>query len=228
MTVHLIKLCVGVETVNELADWQDERLKRLKRENKPPELCHRTLQTPRRRDEILDGGSLYWVIKGYVLVRQRIVDLRADEKEDGTACCGIVLHPQLVGTRAHPRRAFQGWRYLEAYDAPETPRDLPRAPRRYRPACAKSFASFGSSTGSGRGHRRRCRSAASCRATRPPARAGNVRRQQLLAPGCRHRAPRHSRTARSRRARCRRVPALQPRRERRRCGRPLPLLRSHG
>ena len=118
MTVHLIKLCVGVETVNELADWQDERLKRLKREKKTPELCHRTLQTPRRRDEILDGGSLYWVIKGFVLVRQRIIDLRADMKEDGTACCGIVLDSELVATRAHPRRAFQGWRYLEAADAP--------------------------------------------------------------------------------------------------------------
>jgi hypothetical protein len=119
MTVHLIKLCAGVETVSELADWQDERLKRrLKREKKTPELCHRTLQTPRRRDEILDGGSLYWVIKGFVLVRQRIIDLRADTKEDGTACCGIVLDSELVATRAHPRRAFQGWRYLEAADAP--------------------------------------------------------------------------------------------------------------
>jgi hypothetical protein len=119
MTVHLIKLCVGVETVKELADWQVERLKRLKRERKTPELCHRTLQTPRRRDEILEGGSLYWVIKGFVLVRQRIVDLRADVKEDGTACCGIVLDRELVPTRAHPRRAFQGWRYLDAADAPK-------------------------------------------------------------------------------------------------------------
>jgi hypothetical protein len=119
MTVHLIKLCVGVETVKELADWQVERLKRLKRERKTPELCHRTLQTPRRRDEILDGGSLYWVIKGFVLVRQRIADLRADVKEDGTACCGIVLDRELVPTRAHPRRAFQGWRYLDAADAPK-------------------------------------------------------------------------------------------------------------
>ncbi|MGA7458455.1 MAG: DUF1489 domain-containing protein [Methyloceanibacter sp.] len=119
MTVHLIKLCVGVETVHELAEWQDERLKRLKRERKTPELCHHTLQTPRRRDEILDGGSLYWVIKGFVLVRQRIVDLRTDMKEDGTACCGILLDRALVATRAHPRRAFQGWRYLEAADAPK-------------------------------------------------------------------------------------------------------------
>ena len=76
MTVHLIKLCVGVDTVKELADWQDERLKRLKRAGKTPELCHRTLQTPRRREEVLDGGSLYWVIKGFVLVRQRVLDLQ--------------------------------------------------------------------------------------------------------------------------------------------------------
>jgi hypothetical protein len=118
MTLHLVKLCVGCDTVKELADWQIERLKRLKRERKRVELCHRTLQTPKRRDEILDGGSLYWVIKGFVLVRQRIIDLRPDTKDDGTACCGIVLDQKLVATRAQPRRAFQGWRYLEAADAP--------------------------------------------------------------------------------------------------------------
>lgn len=119
MTVHLIKLCVGCDTVEELAIWQAERLKRLKRARKTPELCHRTLQTPRRRDEVLDGGSLYWVIKGFVLVRQRVLDLRPDAKDDGTACCGIVLDKELVATRAHPRRAFQGWRYLEVPDAPK-------------------------------------------------------------------------------------------------------------
>ncbi|MET0689077.1 MAG: DUF1489 domain-containing protein [Methyloceanibacter sp.] len=121
MTVHLLKLCVGVDTVQDLAVWQEERLKRLKPARKVAELCHRTLQTPRRRDEVLDGGSLYWVIKGYVLVRQRVLDLRPDRKDDGTACCGIVLDPELVLTRSHPRRAFQGWRYLEPSDAP---RDL--------------------------------------------------------------------------------------------------------
>jgi hypothetical protein len=119
MTVHLIKLCVGCDTVEELAIWQAERLKRLKRARKTPELCHRTLQMPRRRDEVLDGGSLYWVIKGFVLVRQRVLDLRPDAKDDGTACCGIVLDKELVATRAHPRRAFQGWRYLEVADAPK-------------------------------------------------------------------------------------------------------------
>ena len=119
MTVHLIKLCVGCDTVEELAIWQAERLKRLKRARKTPELCHRTLQTPRRRDEVLDGGSLYWVIKGFVLVRQRVLDLRPDAKDDGTACCGIVLDKELVATRAHARRAFHGWRYLEVADAPK-------------------------------------------------------------------------------------------------------------
>ena len=64
MTVHLLKLCVGCDTVQDLKDWQDDRLRQLKRKREPSELCHRTLQTPKRRDEVLDGGSLYWVIKG--------------------------------------------------------------------------------------------------------------------------------------------------------------------
>jgi hypothetical protein len=112
MTVHLIKLCVGVDTVQELKIWQTERAR------KAPELCHRTMRAPRRRDEVLDGGSLYWVIKGIVLVRQRVLDLRPDVKDDGTACCGIVLDAELVATRAQARGAFQGWRYLPVTDAP--------------------------------------------------------------------------------------------------------------
>ncbi|HEU0018397.1 MAG TPA: DUF1489 domain-containing protein [Methyloceanibacter sp.] len=118
MTVHLVKLCVGCDTVQDLKDWQDERLKQLKRAGKTPEFCHRTLQAPRRRDEVLDGGSLYWVIRGLILVRQRIVDLRLDTKDDGTPCCGIVYDEELVATRPQARRAFQGWRYLPAADAP--------------------------------------------------------------------------------------------------------------
>ncbi len=137
MTVHLIKLCVGVETPRELAEWQARRLKRLAQAGKTREHCHRTLQTPRRRAEILDGGSLYWVIKGFVLVRQRILDLRADAKDDGTSCCGIVLDWDLVPTRPQPRRAFQGWRYLEVADAPPDAKsfadesdEVPRAMRK--------------------------------------------------------------------------------------------------
>jgi hypothetical protein len=124
MTVHLVKLCVGVETVQDLAVWQAERLRRLAQAGEAAELCHRTRQMPRRRNEILDGGSLYWVVKGFVLVRQRILDLKDATKDDGTACCGIVLDPELVTTRPQPRRAFQGWRYLEAADAPADARTL--------------------------------------------------------------------------------------------------------
>jgi hypothetical protein len=124
MTLHLVKLCVGVDNVQELAAWQEQRLKELKRAGRAPELCHRTLQMPKRKDEVLDGGSLYWVIKGYILVRQRIVDLRPDKKEDGSACCGIVFDKTLVMTRAQARRAFQGWRYLPADDAPPDGRPL--------------------------------------------------------------------------------------------------------
>jgi hypothetical protein len=118
MTVHLVKLCVGCDTIQDLKDWQDDRLRQLKRKHEPVELYHRTLQTPKRRDQVLDGGSLYWVIKGFVLVRQRIVDLRPGRKDDGTPCCAIVYDGELVATRPQARRAFQGWRYLPAADAP--------------------------------------------------------------------------------------------------------------
>lgn len=139
MTVHLVKLCVGVETVQDLRDWQLERLRGLARAGETPELRHRTRQTPRRRDEILDDGSLYWVVKGFVVVRQRILDLRDASKDDGTACCAIMLDPELVGTRPHPRRAFQGWRYLEAADAPPDMRTLDQADRDMPPGMREAL-----------------------------------------------------------------------------------------
>ena len=150
MTVHLIKLCVGVDTVAELAEWQAERLKRLAREKKKVEHCHRTLQMPRRRDEVLDGGSLYWVIKGFVLVRQRVLDLRPDVKDDGNACCGIVLDAELVATRAAsaprlPRVALSG----SGRRARRTPTASLSLPTTCRGPCAKISASFVLLTGSG-------------------------------------------------------------------------------
>jgi hypothetical protein len=118
MTVHLIKLCVGVDTVKELADWQSERLKRLRRAGKTPELCHRTLQAPRRRAEVLDGGSLYWVIKGNVQCRQPLLEIRPFIDGEGIGRCHLMLEPVVVPTQWQPRRAFQGWRYLKPSDAP--------------------------------------------------------------------------------------------------------------
>lgn len=118
MTLHLIKLCVGADSITHLRDWQAERLERRRKAGEEPFLAHRTRQMPRRRDRILDGGSLYWVIKGVIQVRQRIVDLRSVKCEDGITRCDIALDPTLVATRTRRRRAFQGWRYFEPADAP--------------------------------------------------------------------------------------------------------------
>jgi hypothetical protein len=120
MTLHLIKLCVGCESIEDLAGWQAERLKQRPRAGeKKPQLFHRTFQSPKRRAELLDGGSLYWVIKGLVQVRQPLLDITEGTKEDGTPCCLLMLKNELVPVRPTPRRAFQGWRYLNGDEAPE-------------------------------------------------------------------------------------------------------------
>lgn len=85
---------------------------------------HVTLRMPRRSDEVLDGGSLYWVIKGQVAVRQRILDLRQVIR-DGVPHCGIVYDAEMVPTVRRAMRPFQGWRYLDPTDAPMDARALP-------------------------------------------------------------------------------------------------------
>jgi hypothetical protein len=119
MALNLIKLCVGAGSIEDLAAWQAERLQqRRKAGEKRPHLFHRTFQTPKRREELLDGGSLYWVIKGIVQVRQPLLDISEGRKEDGTPCCLLILKTELIAVRPRPRRAFQGWRYLSAAEAP--------------------------------------------------------------------------------------------------------------
>ena len=118
MTLHLVKLCVGIDSIAHLAERQSYRLRQMRNAGEVPELWHRTRQMPRRREDVLEGGSLYWVIKGVIQVRQRILDLRAVRGDDGISRCDIVYETQLVPTRPQPRRAFQGWRYLETDAAP--------------------------------------------------------------------------------------------------------------
>jgi hypothetical protein len=118
VTLHLIKLCVGVESLADLAHWQAGRVAALQKRQKPLELVHFTRQTPRRARELLDGGSLYWVIKGQVAARQRFLDIRPARSKDGTMRCGLVYEPKLVPTFRRAHRPFQGWRYLEPGDAP--------------------------------------------------------------------------------------------------------------
>ncbi len=116
MTVHLKKLSVGSESLVSLRDWQTARL------NAGGELIHITRNTPRRGDEVLDGGSIFWVIKGVMCARQPIAELRPMQRADGKPACGIVLAPGLVPVEPLRVRIFQGWRYLEVKDAPA---DLP-------------------------------------------------------------------------------------------------------
>lgn len=112
--IHLIKLCVGAEKVEDLIDWQAAHY------GAGP-ARHVTRMAPKRAEEVLDGGSLYWVFKGVVLARQRILSLDEIRGEDGIARCAIVLDRDVVRTEGLSRRPFQGWRYLSAEDAP---RDL--------------------------------------------------------------------------------------------------------
>ena len=116
--VHLVKLCVGVDTVEDLQDWVTFRLEEKRRAGEPVEHFHTTRMMPRRGGELLDGGSLYWVIRGNVQVRQRLLEIRPFRDKDGIRRCKLVLEPKLVLTEWQPRRAFQGWRYLGQKDAP--------------------------------------------------------------------------------------------------------------
>ena len=114
MAINLIKLSVGTETIEGLARWH--RDPRAKGADGLPR--HVTRMWPKRADEVLAGGSIYWVIKGVMLCRQRIVRLDEVRRDDGILRCGIVLDPAIVRIAATPRRAFQGWRYLAPDDAP--------------------------------------------------------------------------------------------------------------
>ncbi|HEX3432400.1 MAG TPA: DUF1489 domain-containing protein [Rhizomicrobium sp.] len=125
--LHLIKLCVGVDSLEELARWQAKRVAALKKRRAKPELVHVTRQTPKRAAELLDGGSLYWVIRGQVAARQRLVDIRPARAKDGMQRCGLVYEPKLVPTIRRAREPFQGWRYLDPKDAPPDVRTIQRA-----------------------------------------------------------------------------------------------------
>ncbi len=118
MTLHLIKLCVGAASIEDLADWQRRRSVERKRMGKLIAPYHTTFQTPKRADELLNGGSLYWVMKGTITARQRLIAIEEGKKENGTPCCVLVLDPEIVAVRPVPRRAFQGWRYFAPDDAP--------------------------------------------------------------------------------------------------------------
>lgn len=118
MALNLVKLCVGADSVEDLENWIEFRQDEMRRAGETPEHRHTTRMVPKRRDELLDGGSLYWVIKGNVQCRQRLMDIRPFTDPEGIERCHLVFDSKVVVTEWQPRRAFQGWRYLAAADAP--------------------------------------------------------------------------------------------------------------
>ncbi|WP_315780354.1 MULTISPECIES: DUF1489 domain-containing protein [unclassified Bradyrhizobium] len=118
MPLHLIKLAVGCESVKELKEWIAERMLAAKKKGLPQQHVHVTRMTPKRVEDILGGGSLYWVIRGEVAAREKIVGIEPFRDGDGIGRCRIIMQPRVIAVSPRPMRPFQGWRYLTAEDAP--------------------------------------------------------------------------------------------------------------
>ena len=125
-TVNLIKLSVGTESVEGLADWH--ATKRAQTDDGLPR--HVTRMWPKREAEILNGGSIYWIVKGVITCRQRVIRLDEVIGADGIRRCAIVSDPDLIRVQGALKRPFQGWRYLKPEDSPP---DLPKGREREEP-----------------------------------------------------------------------------------------------
>lgn len=117
-SLHLIKLCVGADSIEDLAEWIAERLADQQARGLPVQQVHVTRMVPTRGADLLNGGSLYWVIKGEVLCRQRLTAIEPFVDGEGIGRCRLVLEPNLVRVAPRPSRPFQGWRYLKGHEAP--------------------------------------------------------------------------------------------------------------
>jgi hypothetical protein len=118
MPLHLLKLCVGADSIHDLESWIAERLAGMRARGEKPERFHTTRMVPKRAAELLDGGSLYWVIRGQVAARETLLDIRPFTDAEGINRCKLVLDSKVVPVMPRPYRAFQGWRYLAAHEAP--------------------------------------------------------------------------------------------------------------
>ena len=118
MPLHLVKLSVGATSIKDLRGWIAERVKQAKAKGLPPRHIHVTRMSPKRVDELLDGGSIYWVIKGEITARERILGIEPFRDKDGIGRCRLVMEPKLIAVAPRPMRPFQGWRYLDPKSAP--------------------------------------------------------------------------------------------------------------
>lgn len=125
--IHLQKLSVGSISIESLAAWQADVAVRRAAQGMPALADHVTRMRPKQAAELLDNGSIYWVIKGMIQCRNPIVDLIETQTQDGRKACRIVLGPELIPVTPTPKRAFQGWRYLKPEDAPQDLAELGEA-----------------------------------------------------------------------------------------------------
>ncbi len=117
MTLHILKMCVGCDSIADLESWIEESRGLMHRLGRPYEQLHTTRHFPKRASEIIGLGSLFWVIKRQISARQSILDIRPFIDNAGVSRCNLVLEPKIVAVEPRPYRPFQGWRYLEASDA---------------------------------------------------------------------------------------------------------------
>ena len=118
MTLNLVKLCVGAESIADLEDSIARRVAERRAQGEAPRHAHVTRMVPKRAAELIDGGSLYWVIKGRMAARQRLLGVEPFVDSDGVGRCRLWLDQAVVPVRPRPMRAFQGWRYFAEKDAP--------------------------------------------------------------------------------------------------------------
>src|SRR5947208_15493821 len=118
MPLHLIKLAVGCESVKELRGWVAERMKTAKKKGLPQRHVHITRMTPKRIEEILAGGSLYWVIRGEIAAREKIVAVEPFRDRDGIGRCRLVMQPKVIAVSPRSIPPFHGSRYCTKDAAP--------------------------------------------------------------------------------------------------------------
>jgi hypothetical protein len=137
MTIHLVKIAVGIESVDHLREIQIERLRKAREKTRSADLRHLTRNFPKRAEEVLDNGSIYWIIKGYIRVRQRINGFGEAFDHNGKPRCALILDTNLVQTILLPHKPIQGWRYMEVDVAPA---DLTSAERKVEASIPQEMA----------------------------------------------------------------------------------------
>ena len=116
--IHMVKLCVGVSSIEELESYRNERAHWWDADYGEDVHVHRTRMMPKRGAEMEGVASIYWVIAGVIGVRQPILRLAQFTDAEGKNYCDIIMSPDMVRTVPYPKRPFQGWRYLPPADAP--------------------------------------------------------------------------------------------------------------